>query len=143
MNNNKHKGKIVIPAGKKIWPHELRVAEILAMAGYDVEFLEEINLYRGDILLNGVEYEIKSPITSKSNSLEHVLKRALKQSSNIIIDTSRMKKSRDDNTRKFLINQIRFRKQIKHLLMITKKGQIVDITARKILTKNETSFLVK
>ena len=70
MNNNKHKGKIVIPAGKKIWPHELRVAEILAMAGYDLEFLEEINLHRGDILLNAVEYEIKSPITSKSNSLE-------------------------------------------------------------------------
>ena len=107
-------------------PHSSLVESLTELVSIN-SFIEEINLHRGDILLNGIEYEIKSPITSKANSLEHVLKRALKQSSNIIIDTSRMKNSRDDNTRKFLANQMSSRKQIKRLIMITKKGQIIDI----------------
>ena len=117
-----------IASGRKLWPQELRVAEILTMAGHSIEFLEETNIHRADILLDGVEYEIKSPRSSKANSLEHLLKKALKQSSNIILDTSRMKGARDDATRKFLVSQVKTRKQIKRLIMITKRGQIIDIT---------------
>lgn len=97
------------------------------MAGYSIKFVKESNLHTADILLNGVEFEIKSPKTSCANSLEHLLKKALKQSPNIIIDTPRMKNSRDDNIRRFLIAQARSRKQIKRMLMITKKEKIVDI----------------
>lgn len=82
-----------------------------------------------DILLDGIAYEIKSPKSANSNTLEHILKKALKQSSNIIIDTSKMKNVRDDNTRRFLINQVRIRKQIKKLIMISKRGQIIDISS--------------
>ena len=82
-----------------------------------------------DILLDGIEFEIKSPKSANVNSLEHILKKAVKQSCNIIIDTSRMKNVRDDNTRRFLINQVRIRRQINNLIMITKQGQIIDISA--------------
>lgn len=34
----------------------------------------------------------------------------------------------DDNLRKFLISQMRSRRQIKHMLLIAKRGQIVDIS---------------
>ena len=129
MNNLTKKSRIIIPAGRKLWPHELRVANILAMAGHNVEFLEESNLHSADILLDKIEYEIKSPVSSTANSLEHLLKKALKQSPNIVIDTSRMKNARDDNTRKFLISQIKSRRQIKKLIMITKQGRIIDIFA--------------
>ena len=81
------------------------------------------------ILLDGAAYEIKSPKSVNSNTLEHILKKALKQSSNIIIDTLRMKNAHDDNTRRFLINQVRIRKQIKKLIMISKQGQIIDISS--------------
>jgi len=118
-----------IASGRKLWPHEMRVAEILTLAGHNIEFLEESNTHTADILLDGVEFEIKSPKSSTANSLEHLIKKALKQSQNIIIDTSRMKNSRDDNTRRFLISQIKTRKQIKRLIMITKRGQIIDISA--------------
>ena len=40
-----------------------------------------------------------------------------------------MKNVRDDNTRRFLINQVRIRRQINNLIMITKQGQIIDISA--------------
>ena len=89
--------------------------------------MPERHISAADILLDGVEYEIKSPFTCKANSLEHVLKDALRQSSNIIIDTSRMKNSRDDNVRKFLVSQTQMRKQIKKMIMITKQGRIIDI----------------
>ena len=39
-----------------------------------------------------------------------------------------MKNIRDDNTRRLLVNQARLRKQIKKLIMITKQGQIIDVS---------------
>ncbi len=119
---NIYRGKVVVPANANPWPHELRVAKILALAGYAVEFIPETNTKTADILLDGIEFEIKSPKSANANSLEHILKKAVKQSCNIIIDTSRMKNVRDDNTRRFLVNQVRIRKQINNLTMITKQG---------------------
>ena len=127
MNNSR--GKVIVPANANPWPHEQRVAKILALAGHAVEFIPESNAKTADILLDGVEFEIKSPKSANANSLEHILKKAVKQSCNIIIDTSRMKNIRDDNTRRFLVNQARLRKQIKKLIMITKQGQIIDVSA--------------
>lgn len=126
---NIYRGKVVVPANANPWPHELRVAKILALAGYAVEFIPEANTKTADILLDGIEFEIKSPKSANANSLEHILKKAVRQSCNIIIDTSRMKNVRDDNTRRFLINQVRIRRQINNLIMITKQGQIIDISA--------------
>lgn len=126
MNNSR--GKVIVPANANPWPHEQRVAKILALAGHAVEFIPESNIKTADILLDGVEFEIKSPKSANANSLEHILKKAVKQSCNIIIDTSRMKNIRDDNTRRFLVNQARLRKQIKKLIMITKQGQIIDVS---------------
>lgn len=126
---NIYRGKVVVPANANPWPHELRVTKILALAGYAVEFIPETNTKTADILLDGIEFEIKSPKSANANSLEHILKKAVKQSCNIIIDTSRMKNVRDDNTRRFLINQVGIRRQINNLIMITKQGQIIDISA--------------
>ena len=126
MNNSR--GKVIVPSNANPWPHEQRVAKILALAGHAVEFIPESNTKTADILLDGVEFEIKSPKSANANSLEHILKKAVKQSCNIIIDTSRMKNIRDDNTRRFLVNQARLRKQIKKLIMITKQGQIIDVS---------------
>lgn len=125
------KAKIIIPAGLNPWSHELRVANILSLAGYTVEFLPTRSTKTADILLNGIEYEIKSPLTDKANTLEHILKRTLKQSPNLIIDSSRTngKKIRDDQIRKFLVSKARQHKQIKRMIFITRKGQIIDIKA--------------
>lgn len=125
------KSQIIIPAGLTPWPHELRVANILATAGHTVEFLPTRTQKTADILLDGIEYEIKSPFTDKANTLEHMLKRALRQSPNINIDSSRTngKKIRDDQIRQFLVSKARRHKQIKRILFITRKGQIIDIKA--------------
>ena len=127
MNSSSQKGKIIIPAGRKPWPHELRIANILAMAGHNIEFLPESNIRTADILLDGVEYEMKSPLTNKPDKLERNIKRGLKQAKNIVFDSSRIKNMRDDNLRRFLIKKASEQKQIGELIFITKRGQIIDI----------------
>ena len=130
MNSFKQKSQVIIPAGRKPWPHELHVANILAMAGHTVKFIpEKPNTKTADIYLDDKKFEIKSPKSANANSLEHILKNALKQSCNIIIDTSRIKNIRDDNIRRFLTNQLHSRKQIKKLILITKQGKIIDINS--------------
>lgn len=127
MSSSKQRGRIIIPAGRRPWAHELRVADILATAGHNVEFLPESRLSSADILLDGVEYEIKSPLTNKADKLERNIKRGLKQSNNIVFDSSRIKNLRDDNLRRFLIGKAKTQKQIGELIFITKRGQIIDI----------------
>ena len=120
-------GIYIAPNRRRPWKHELRVAEILARNGHYVEFLPEGLLPCADILLDSVEYEIKSPERFTPNTLEHTIKDALRQSSNLIIDMSRMKKVKEAQMRNFLIRQVRSRKQIKRLLLITKREEVVDI----------------
>lgn len=126
--NAKKRGKIIIPSGASPWPHELRVAKILCDAGYTVEFIQEkINVKSPDVKLNGTPFEIKSPKSSKANSLEHILKNGLKQCDNLIIDASRIRGMNNNSIKKFLISQKRIRKQIKRLILIDKNNAIIDI----------------
>ena len=126
MSVKGQKHGIYIAPGRNPWPHELRAAKILALAGHYVEFLPENSLHTPDIRLDGVEYEIKSPETEKTSSLEQSIRTALKQCPNIVIDSSRMKMY-DMRVRGFLIKKCRDQKQIKKMLLITKHGEIVDI----------------
>lgn len=118
---------VYIELGRKTWVHELRVAEILAAVGYRVELLAEGLLPTADLRLDGIEYELKSPERFNANTLQHTISDALKQSPNIIIDTSRMKKVRDYQVQRFLVSQVYKNTRIKRLLMVTKQGKIVDI----------------
>lgn len=126
MSKVEQPGGIYIAPGRNIWPHELRVAKILALAGHRVEFLLESNLHTPDICLDGIEYEIKSPETDKISSLEQSIRTALKQCPNIIVDSSRMK-MHEHRARRFLIRKCREQRQIKKMLFITKRGEILDI----------------
>ena len=125
---NKDRGKVVIPAGANPWPHEKRVAKILALAGYYVEFIPETNIGTPDIYLGRTIYEIKSPISDKVDAIERNITRALKKSPNIIFDSSRMK-VRDKQVMRELIKRRRAGKGLKKLLFINKKGMIIDIEA--------------
>ena len=124
----KRKSGIYISPGRKPWPHEMFAAEVLALAGHYVEFLREGDRPSADIWLDGVAFEIQSPEAFNTNTFEHTLKDATKQSPNIIINMIRMKKVREQKVRMFLVNQMKKQKQIKRLLLISKSGQIIDIS---------------
>lgn len=123
---NKKAGIYIAPNRHRPWDHELRVAETLAKAGHYIEFLPEGLLPCADILLDDIECEIKSPETSKLSSVEQLIRKALKQSSNVIIDGSR-RKIREEKLRNYLIYKCRKQRQIKHMLFVTKTQKIIDI----------------
>ena len=126
MNKKEENGKIIFEQGRKPWPHEIHTARVLAQHNYTVIFLNENKGNMPDILLDGIEFEIKAPKTAKISSLEQVIRKALKQSPNIIIDSFRMK-IRDDASFHFLVKTCRLHKQIKQMIFINKKEEIVDI----------------
>ena len=123
------KGKVVIPANVNPWPHEQRVAKILALAGHYVEFIPEANLKTPDIYLDKTMYEIKSPITDNPKKIFRNVKRAMEQSPNVIIDSSRVRGLRDDTIQKLLKNKVKDLPGLKKLIFINKRGQIIDIMA--------------
>ncbi len=128
-NANKQKGRVITPADANPWPHEQRVAKILALAGHSVEFIPEANLKTPDIYLDGTMHEIKSPITDNPKKIIRNVKRALEKCPNVIINSSRVKGLRDDAIQRTLKNKVKDLPGLKKLLFINKRGQIVDIIA--------------
>jgi hypothetical protein len=126
----KAKGSIIIPAELDVWEHELRTAQVFARHGYVVQFLVASQAYRAktaDILIGEEAYEIKAPKTDKLSAVERNLKRAARQSNNIIIDSRRMSKIHDSTIQKLLIQKLKQQKTIKRLLFVNRKHQIIDI----------------
>lgn len=100
------KGSITIPADTSPWDHELKTAHALTQYGLRIEFIPESTRHRAkaaDILIDGTPYEIKSPIASKMSAVERNLKRASRQSPNIIFDSRRMKYVPDKSIQKELV----------------------------------------
>lgn len=86
-------------------------------------------MHSADIFLDGVLYEMKSPRSFNTNSMEQLIKDALykKQCPNIIFDSLRLKGIRDDKVIEFLISQIKLRKKIKKMLFVNKRHELIDI----------------
>ena len=73
--------------------HELATAKFFSEMGKDVMFIEPSNIpevYRPDILMDGVEWEMKSPIGSSKRTIEKNYHKAALQSKNIIFDLRRI-----------------------------------------------------
>ena len=127
----KIKGSIIIPADLDVWEHELRTAQVLARYGYIVQFMavnQGQRIKTADVLIDDIVYEIKSPRSDKLSAVERNLKRASKQSSNIIIDSRRMSKIHDATIQKFLAQKLKQQKSIKRLLFVNRKHEVIDIS---------------
>ena len=129
MNSkNTNLGRVIIPADANPWPHEQRVAKILALAGHYVEFIPETNIKTPDIYLERTIFEIKSPISDKVDAIERNITRALEKSPNVIFDSSRMR-VRDNQILRELIKRRIAGKGLKRLLFVNKRGIIIDVNA--------------
>ena len=128
-SKNIKRGRVVTPADANPWPHEQRVAKVLALAGHYVEFIAETNLKTPDIYLDNTIYEIKSPITDNPKKIIRNVKRALEKSPNVIIDSSRIKGLKDEAIQRALKNKVKDLPGLRSLLFINKRGQIIDIIA--------------
>ena len=101
----KRQGKIIAPSHLNIQEHEMDTARAVADAGYNVEFTHRTwgnRVTSPDVIINGVIWEMKSPQASDNKAIERNLRKACKQSPNIIFDSQRMKGASDAEIEKRL-----------------------------------------
>jgi hypothetical protein len=118
----KKEGKIIVPAGILPEKHELETANFFASLGKDVEF-QLPNRTKGaktpDVMIDGVLYEMKCPFGSERQTLQRCIRRASKQSNNIIVDL-RHTPLKTDYCLGAINREFELRKSIKRLMVITK-----------------------
>ena len=125
-------GQVIIPAGHPNPPesHEVDVAFILARHYREtVEFLIPVDDYKrksADIIMLGVEWEIKSPHGASKSTIGNQFRFASKQSKNIIIDTRRTKLEYESIVSKVLF-EIKKRPAIKKVILIDKFEKVIEI----------------
>ena len=110
--------------------HENATVVFLTELGYDVELIPRSNIkgvHTPDIIMDDKQWEIKCPKGNGRWLLENTLKKASKQSENIIIDLARIKihQTRCLNELEKQFNMI---KQIRKLFVITKTKKVIDFT---------------
>ena len=126
----KKQGQIIIQSGVNVWPHELKTAQALAEAGYVVEFILKSNepyAHSADVLINGTIWEMKAPKSDKLKMVEQNLRRALKQSPNVIFDSCRMKGIPDEAIERELRKYARELQRLRKLVFVNRKRKPIDI----------------
>ncbi len=123
----KKKGKIT-PNGVVLKTHENATAVFLTEQGFDVELIPASNIegvHTPDIKMDGLKWEMKSPLGEGNQLMENTIQRALRQSQNIIIDLRHTKRHQTKCLRE-LEKQFLNKKGIKRLKVITKSGKTLD-----------------
>lgn len=127
----KNTGKIIIPNGVDVWPHELESAKVLIRYGYTVEFLKAIDQkgkQTADCLIDGAAWEMKAPKASSIKAVERNLKRGKWQSCRIVFDSRRMKYIPDKVIERELRKRFAEIKEIEKIKFINRHGQVIDIS---------------
>lgn len=99
---------------------------------YDIEFIPPSNIpemHRPDILMDGIEWEIKCPIGKGKNTIIRNMKQAAKQSQNIIIDLRRSALP-EKNSISQIENRFKEKANLKRILIIKKNGDLLDYSAK-------------
>lgn len=68
-------GNITFGAESNIWPHEMETAKALALAGYDIVFVDRPGKQGervADILMDGDTWEMKSPRSDSLKAIEGI-----------------------------------------------------------------------
>ena len=123
----KNKGKI-IPNGVILKTHENATVVFFTEQGMDVELIPKSNIkgiHMPDIRMNGISWEIKSPVGEGKYLMSNTVQKAVKQSPNIIIDLRRAKRHQTKCLRE-LEKEFQKSKSIHRLKIIKKDGESID-----------------
>jgi hypothetical protein len=124
------KYRVIIPVGLKPLPasYELSAADL--MAHYfkaDVEFVLRSNHKTPDFLISNVLWELKSPTGDGKYNVQHQIKAAAKQSSNVIFDARRSKRHMA-KIRQEVDHHFKHTKTVKRLILIDKNLKILEFS---------------
>lgn len=111
-------------------PKEHELSAAILIANYfktDVTFLRPSCQKTPDLNINGAEWELKSPLGDGKNTIKNNLHNARKQSTNVIVDLRRIKMPQSKALSNIDYYFSSHRSQIKHLIVITKSEEILEI----------------
>jgi hypothetical protein len=126
----KPEGKIIIPSGVNVWPHELKTAQALSAIGCTVEFIRKSERERecsADAHIDSLKWELKAPNGSSLSLVEKNLRRAVKQSGNIVFDSRRVKRIPDAALERELAKWAKEIKGVDRLKFINRHRVVIDI----------------
>lgn len=123
------KYRIIIDSSINDPPKEHEFSAATVIAEYfrsNVVFIRSANFKTPDFMVNGVSWELKSPMGSSTRTIENNMRAAKKQSVNLIIDLSRVKlhqRSAISRISFYLSKPNRFQK----VIVITKAKKVIEI----------------
>ena len=123
------KHRIIVDVGICDPPKSHEFSAAIIIAEYfqsDVSFIRSAMFKTPDFSINGIKWELKSPMGSSARTIENNMRAARKQSTNIIVDLGRIKIHQHralTRVRFFLSKSSQFKK----VLVITKARKIVEI----------------
>lgn len=123
-------GNITFGAESNIWPHEMETVKALALAGYDIVFVDRPGKQGervADILMDGDTWEMKSPRSDSLKAIEGNVKRARNQSPCVVLDSRRMRKVPGAAIERELRRCAKTIKGIRRLLFVGRHGGITTI----------------
>ncbi|WP_165062799.1 hypothetical protein [Adlercreutzia sp. ZJ154] len=127
---NDKTGEIIIKSGIDVWEHERRTAQALANAGFVVSFIKRSDdeyVRTPDVVIDGVLWEMKSPISSRLPKIQKTLRQAIHQSPNVIYDSQRIKNLNDNQIQRELEKWAVQFKAMKRLIFVNKKREVIVI----------------
>jgi hypothetical protein len=117
---------VIVPSNINPKPESFEISAAGILAEYfkdDAVFIVRDTNKTPDVTIKGVDWEIKSPLGKGRHVIEDQLKRASKQSLNIVIDARRCK-LHIAKVRNQLKYHVGFRKHLKRVLLINKRDQV-------------------
>ena len=109
--------------------HEYETARYFANRGLDIKFISPSDIKgtnNPDFMMVGRIWEVKSPIGSNLRTYEDALKKALKQSENIIFDLRRLRNVDEEKCINRLVRMANL-PRLKTLLIISRDGRLLTI----------------
>ena len=108
---------------------EFETAKYFSERGKNIIFLRPSSIphqHRPDILMDGIEWEIKCPIGKSKRTIENNMRKAITQSSFIIFDLRFIKLSEKQCISR-LEEQFYSRTKLRKLLIIKKNGELIEL----------------
>ena len=122
---------VIVPHNHKVRPAELEAAGILAdHFKASVRVIPQAKGFKetsADFIIDGISYELKSPITTSVRSIKNLIQSATKQSRNVVIDIRKSK-----ITEKKMIpvcnERIKSLKKLKKIVLIVNKKIVIEFS---------------
>lgn len=126
----KMKYRVIVETDFRNRPKEHELSAAILIANYfqtDITFLRPSCQHTPDLNIKGMKWELKSPLGDGKNTIKNNLHNARKQSTNVILDLRRIKMHQTKALANIKYYFTSHRSQIRHLMVITKSEEILDI----------------